>query len=60
MGVKYKYRKAIKVEIAQRSKDSPMGRFGGGWNWELGVQVGEGDFILNLLVLSIRITVWRE
>lgn len=23
------------------SKDCFMGRFGGGWNWEIGLQIGE-------------------
>lgn len=32
-----------------------MGRFGGGWNWNLGIQVGSSTVILNLLWGSVRI-----
>jgi len=35
-----------------------MGRFGGGWNWKLGIDVGGSSCILNLLVGTVRIT-WR-
>lgn len=34
----------------------PMGRFGGGWNWNLGFQAGGRCIIFNLLWGSIRIT----
>jgi len=39
----------------RRSKDSLWGRFGGGWNWELGFQIGGSTVIINLLVASLRI-----
>lgn len=50
----YLYRKTIQITIEQRKKNSWMGRFGGGWNWEFGLQVGGSDLIINLLVLSIK------
>jgi hypothetical protein len=39
----------------RRSKDNLWGRFGGGWNWELGFQAGGRTVIVNLLVASVRI-----
>lgn len=33
-----------------------MGRFGGGWNWELGVSIGRASVILNLLYGMVRIS----
>lgn len=33
-----------------------MGRFGGGWNWKLGIQWGGSSVIIDVLVGSIRIT----
>lgn len=39
------------------SKDSFMGRFGGGWNWKLGFQIGGKTIILNLLIFSLRIEI---
>ena len=44
-----------KVRYSRKSKNSRMGRFGGGWNWNIGVQVGGGTIIVNLLVASLRI-----
>ena len=32
-----------------------IGRFGGGWNWKLGVQAGDRTVIVNLLVASVRL-----
>ena len=43
-----------RVVYQHRSKDNLMGRFGGGWNWEVGVQVGRSTVIVNLLVASLR------
>ena len=42
-----------------RSKKNLWGRFGGGWNWELGFMAGGKTVILNLLVASLRIS-WHE
>lgn len=38
-----------------RSRKSLMGRFGGGWQWELGFQAGGRTVIFNLLIFSLRI-----
>ncbi|WP_297775383.1 hypothetical protein [Mycobacterium sp.] len=42
------------LRISHRPPDSPMGRFGGGWQWEVGVQVGPRSVIVNCLVFTIR------
>ena len=45
------------VHYSRRSADSPMGRFGGGWQWNVGVQVGGRTVILNLLVAELIISI---
>lgn len=50
----------IKVEYKCRSRKNLMGRFGGGWNWVLGVQVGSTTVIVNLLVCSVRFELNKE
>jgi len=42
-------------EIQSRSGGSDLwGRFGGGWNWKVGIQVGGSSVIITLLTFSIR------
>lgn len=48
----------FRIEYHWRSKDSLWGRFGGGWNWEFGMQAGGNTIILNCLVFSLRF--WKE
>jgi len=48
----------LHVSMLHRSRKQWMGRFGGGWNWNLGFQAGGRTVIFNLLVFSIR--VWWE
>lgn len=43
------------VRWPRKAAPNHFGRFGGGWNYILGAQVGRKTFLLNLLVLSIRI-----
>lgn len=45
-----------RIHYSRRSKKSRMGRFGGGWDWNVGVMAGGKTIIVNLLVASIRIT----
>jgi len=49
-----------KVTFKHRSPNAPMGRFGGGWQWELGVQAGGSTVIFNLLVCTVRINFKRS
>ena len=59
------YRKKLtlagrKVTIEKRSPEG-FSRFGGGWKYVVGVQVGgSGTVIINLLVFSIRIDPIRK
>ncbi|MCP3682017.1 MAG: hypothetical protein GY861_04935 [bacterium] len=42
-----------KVTFKYRAKNNLWGRFGGGWNWELGFQAGGSSLAINLLLMSI-------
>lgn len=47
----------VKYEHRDRSG---MGRFGGGWNWQVGIQVGGNTVIINLLVAALQIDLKRR
>lgn len=49
----------LEVRFKWRSPDRPFGRFGGGWQWKLGVQAGGRTVIISLLVCSVTLS-WRE
>lgn len=49
----------LKTEISWRSSKNTMGRFGGGWQWELGFQANRSTIIINLLILSVRISWYK-
>jgi len=44
----------LELTFDWQSKKNLWGRFGGGWNWNLGFQAGGKTLILNLLVFSLR------
>lgn len=44
-----------RFKYERRTRDSFMGRFGGGWQWELGFQASSSTLIINCLVFSIRV-----
>jgi hypothetical protein len=44
----------LNIQYHWRSKKNFMGRFGGGWNWELGFQASGRTVILNCLVFTLR------
>lgn len=48
------------ITYEHRSRHSTMGRFGGGWQWNLGIQIGPSSVILNLLVAILRISKQRK
>lgn len=59
-GIKYIYKFEFffwrwKIQIEQRRKENLWGRFGGGWDFELGVQVGGSSVIFSYGVGMIRI-----
>lgn len=52
--------KFISLTVSWRSKKSIMGRFGGGWNWKVGVQCSDHTALFSLLVLEVTITIHKE
>ena len=44
----------LRISFKWRSKKNLWGRFGGGWNWKLGMQIGSATVILDLLTFTIR------
>jgi len=45
----------LEIAFEWRSSKNLWGRFGGGWNWHLGFQIGGLTIIIFLLIFSIRI-----
>ena len=43
-----------RVALQWRPGSNPMGRFGGGWQWALGVRVGRSTVLVELLVATLR------
>lgn len=43
-----------KIVYTHNSPKRAWGRFGGGWNWKVGIMVGSQDLILECLVFYIR------
>ena len=57
--MRYRYEWSLgawKFTLSQKSKTDFMGRFGGGWNWNLGFQLGGSTLIINYLVGTLRIS----
>jgi hypothetical protein len=46
--------------VSWRGPKVAMGRFGGGWQWAVGFEVGGSTIILNLLVFCIRFQFKRK
>lgn len=44
-----------KIVLEKRPKSGFMGRFGGGWNWKFGFQVGSKSIIFSILVMQLII-----
>lgn len=49
----------VRVKFSVRCKDGVMGRFGGGWNWKLGIQAGGSTIIFSLLVAELTVR-WHK
>lgn len=45
----------LAIRFHMRRSDGLMGRFGGGWNWKFGVQVGGSTTIVSLLIADMTI-----
>lgn len=48
------------VKYSRRSANELFGRFGGGWNWKIGVQWGKNTVLFSLLVSELRIDRKRQ
>ena len=46
----------LHVRLSWRDASGLMGRFGGGWNYKLGVQVGVTTVIVSLILFSVSLT----
>ena len=44
----------LTIVFEWRSKKNLWGRFGGGWNWKLGLQIGSTTTIISLLIFELR------
>ena len=47
----------LEIVFNWRSRHNLWGRFGGGWQWVVGIEVGSTTVILNLLICSLRFSV---
>lgn len=47
----------LRVTFHWRSRKNLWGRFGGGWNWIVGFEIGGSTIILNLLICSLRFSI---
>lgn len=52
--------KPFSINVHWRHPHYSFGRFGGGWNWELGFQWGGGTLLINCLTFTIRINIDRD
>ncbi len=46
----------LNIAIEWRRKCPLWGRFGGGWNWKIGISIGGRTIIINVLLFTIRIS----
>ena len=50
----------FKTHLTWRDDKSIMRRFGGGWRYSLGIQVGGSSILINLLILSISFSWYKD
>lgn len=46
----------LRMKFEWRRVHKCWGRFGGGWNWKVGVQVGGRTILIELLVCSVSLS----
>jgi hypothetical protein len=44
----------FKVKLQYTIDSRGMGRFGGGWNWQVGIQAGGPSVLIHLLICTLR------
>jgi hypothetical protein len=54
--VKKKVFNNLQIRFSYRSSTHVWGRFGGGWNWKLGLQIGTRTVLVSLLICEISFT----
>lgn len=47
----------VEITFSIREAKSFMGRFGGGWNWKLGIQVGGSTALISLLIAELTLSI---
>jgi hypothetical protein len=50
----------VKFVFKWRAAPGPFGRFGGGWNWALGLKAGGSTVMLHMLVAMFRVSWHKE
>jgi len=50
----------IKITYSHKKPTEFWGRFGGGWNWKLGFQMGGNTLLISLLICEISIVIIKE
>lgn len=50
----------LRVTWLHRTSDELHGRFGGGWQWKLGVQAGGRSAVVSLLVAELKVSWGRR
>lgn len=46
----------MKISFKNKIKaENEWGRWGGGWDWKLGICIGKSEMIIELLVFMVRI-----
>lgn len=48
----------LEIEFHWRSAKNLWGRFGGGWNWKLGIDIGSTTIIIALFIFTLRFS-WK-
>lgn len=46
----------VNIAATMRAGDGFMGRLGGGWSWKLGILASRYGFVLELFVMSVRVS----
>lgn len=52
--------RGVKIGIEQRKGDPVFGRFGGGWNFQLGIQASDTTAMIHYGIGSIVVTNYRK
>lgn len=48
------------ISCDMRDRKSVWGRFGGGWNWKVGFQLGGSTLVVSILLIEARISIRKK